>query len=148
EAGGLGTCSPLRAIEAELVDDQKREAGVEAHAVMDGLVGQSGGEVFEQLAAGDVTDALFEQARGQSNALDEPALSQSRLPDKDDILLAADEVALGQGLDLEARDGRIEVPIEGVQRQRFPEVGVLDETFDAALAAQAGLVGQQPMEEL
>ena len=30
----------------------------------------------------------------------------------------------------------------------FAEVGVLDEAFDAALAAQAGLVGEQAMQEL
>ena len=71
-----------------------------------------------------------------------------RLADEDDVLLAADEVALGQGFDLQAGDGGIEVPVEGVQRQRFAEVGVLDEAFDAALAAQAGLVGEEPMQEL
>ena len=71
-----------------------------------------------------------------------------RLADEDDVLLAADEVALGQGFDLQARDGGIEVPVEGAQGQRFAEVGVLDEAFDAALAAQAGLIGEQAMQEL
>ena len=135
-------------IEAKFVNDQQRELGVEANAVVDGLVGQGGGEVFEEFAAGDVTDMLFEHAGRQANALDQPAFSQAGLPDEDDVLLAADEVALGQGLDLQAWDGRVEVPVEGAQRERFAEVGVLDETFDAALAAQAGLIGEQAMQEL
>ena len=36
---------------------KQAELGVEADAVVDGLVGQGGGEVFEQFAAGDVMDA-------------------------------------------------------------------------------------------
>ena len=36
-------------------------------------VRQSGGEVFEELAAGDVADPLFQHARGQADALDQPA---------------------------------------------------------------------------
>ena len=32
--------------------------------------------------------------------------------------------------------------------KRFAEVGVLDEAFDAALPAQAGLIGEQAMQEL
>ena len=35
-----------------------------------------------------------------------------------------------------------------LKRQSFAEVGVLDEAFDAALAAQAGLIGEQAMQEL
>jgi hypothetical protein len=31
----------------EFVNDQERELGIEAHAVVDGLVGQRGGEIFE-----------------------------------------------------------------------------------------------------
>ena len=82
------------------------ELGVEADAVVDGLVGQGGGEVFQEFAAGDVADALFEHARSQADALDQPAFAQAGLADEDDVLLAADEVALGQGFDLQAGDGR------------------------------------------
>ena len=35
-----------------------------------------------------------------------------------------------------------------LKRQRFAEVGVLDEAFDAALPAQSGLIGEQAMQEL
>ena len=35
-----------------------------------------------------------------------------------------------------------------LKRQSFAEAGVLDEAFDAALAAQAGLIGEQAMQEL
>ena len=148
QAGGFRADGAFGAIEAKFVNDQQAELGIEANAVVDGLVGQSRGEVFEQFAAGDVADALFEHARGQADALDQPAFSQAGLADEDDVLLAADEVALGQGFDLQPGDGGIEVPVEAVKRQRFAEVGVLDEAFDAALAAQAGLVGEQPMQEL
>ena len=108
-----GQTAAFDAIEAEFVNDEQAELGVEANAVVDGLVGQGGGEVFEEFAAGDVTDALFEHARGQADALDQPAFSQAGLADEDDVLLAADEVALGQGFDLQTRDGGIEVPVEG-----------------------------------
>jgi len=70
------------------------------------------------------------------------------LAEEDDILLAADEVGLGQGFDLQAGNGWIEVPVEGAQGERFAEVGVLDEAFDAALPAQAGLIGEQAVQEL
>ena len=88
-------------VEAKLVNDEERGSGVEADAVMDRLVGHGGGEVVEEFAAGDVIDALFEHARRQANALDEPAFSQTGLTDEDDVLLAADEVTLGQGFDLQ-----------------------------------------------
>ena len=96
--GQIGT---FDAIEAKLVDDQEGELGIEAHAVVDGLVGQRRGQVFEQLAAGDVTHPLFEHARCQANTLDQSAFSQAALPHKNDVLFAADEVALGQRLDLQ-----------------------------------------------
>ena len=115
---------------------------------MDGLIGQGGGEILEQVAAGDVMDAQFQTASGQANALNQPAFPQAALTDKNDVLLTANEVALGQSLDLQAWDGRVETPVERVQGERLAEVGVLDEAFDAALAAQAGLVGEQPMEEV
>ena len=113
QAGGLRTDGTFDAVEAEFVNDQEAELGIEANAVVDGLVGQGGGEVFEKFAAGDVMDALFEHARGQADALDQSAFAQAALADEDDVLFAADEVALGQRLDLQAWDGGIEVPIEG-----------------------------------
>ena len=70
------------------------------------------------------------------------------MADEDDVLLAADEVALGQRFDLHTGDGRVEIPVEAAQRQRFAELGFLDEAFDAALPPQAGLIGQQTMQEL
>src|SRR5208283_3474336 len=113
---GFRTGSAFGAIEAELVDDEEAELGVEANAVVDGLVGQGSGEVFEEFAAGNVTDTLFEHTRRQADTLDQPAFSQTGLADEDDVLLAANEVTLGERLDLEPRDSGIEVPVEGVQR--------------------------------
>src|ERR1700694_2669017 len=75
-----------------LIDDQQAEFGVEANAVVDGLVRQSSGEILEEFAAGDITDMLFEHAGSQADALDQPAFSQAGLTDEDDVLLAADEV--------------------------------------------------------
>ena len=43
----------------------------------------------------------------------------------------------------------IEVPVEGAQAASASrKLGILDEAFDAALASQAGLIGEQAMEEL
>src|ERR1019366_7523048 len=91
---------------------------------------------------------MLEHTRSHADALDEPALSEAALARKDYVLLAADEVALSQSFDLQSGNRRVEVPVEGTQGQRFAEVGVLDEAFDAALPAQAGLIGEQPVQEL
>ena len=134
QAGCLRTEAAFDAVEPEFVNDQKAEFRVEADAFVDGLVGQGGGEVFEEFAAGNVMDALFEHASGQADALDQSAFAQAGLARKDHVLAAADEVALGQGFDLHTWDGWIEIPVEGAQRQGLAEVGFLDEPFDAALA--------------
>ena len=91
---------------------------------------------------------MFEHAGSQADALNQPAFPQSGLTHDDDVLLATDEVALGQGFDLHPGDGRVEGPVECAQRQRFAEASLLDEPFDAALAAEAGLIGEQTMQEL
>lgn len=91
---------------------------------------------------------MFEHTGRQADTLDEPAFSQAGLTHENNVLVAADEVALGQGLDLHTRDGGIERPVEGGERQGFTEAGVLDEPFDAALAAQAGLIGEQSVQEV
>ena len=131
------------AVKAEFVNDEQAELGMEADAIMDGLIGHGGGEVFQEFAAGDVVDRLFEHARSQADALDEPAFAESGLAEEDDILLAANEIGLGEGFDLQAWTGWIEVPVERAQGQRFAEVGIFDEAFDAALPAQASLIGEQ-----
>ena len=138
----------FHAIEAKFVHNEERKPRVEADAVVDGLIGERGREIFEEFAAGDVVDGVFEQTRGQTDALDEPAFSEARLPDENDVLFAANEVTLGEGFDLHARDGGVEGPVEGGERPGFAEAGVLDEPFDAALASQAGLIGEQSMEEV
>src|SRR5271156_2077762 len=91
---------------------------------------------------------MLEHTRSEANALDEPAFSKTALARKDDVLLAADEVPLSQRFDLESGNRRVEVPVEGAQGQRLAEVGVLDEAFGAALSAQAGLSGEQAVQEL
>jgi hypothetical protein len=68
--------------------------------------------------------------------------ADSRLPDEDDVLFAADEVALGECFNLRAWDRRIEVPVEGTERFQVAKVGVVDAVCDAAGAALAGLFGQ------
>ena len=148
QAGCLRTEAAFDAVEPEFVNDQKAEFRVEADAFVDGLVGQGGGEVFEEFAAGNVMDALFEHASGQADALDQSAFAQAGLAREDHVLAAADEVALGQGFDLHTWDGWVEIPVEGAQRQGLTEVGFLDEPFDAALASRTGLIGEEALQEL
>lgn len=57
QARGLRTEAAFDAIEAELIDNEQGRSGVEADAVVDGLIGQGGREVFEEFAAGDVSVA-------------------------------------------------------------------------------------------
>ena len=58
QAGGLRTQAAFDAVETKFVDDQQLEAGIEADAVVDGLVGQGRGQIFQQIAAGGVKDAI------------------------------------------------------------------------------------------
>src|SRR5271154_4263528 len=76
------------------------------------------------------------------------AFADSRLPDEDDVLLAADEVALGEGFNLRAWERRIEVPVEGTERFQIAEVGVVDAVCEAAGAALTGLFGQEVVQEV
>jgi hypothetical protein len=76
------------------------------------------------------------------------AFADAGLPNEDDVLAAADEVALGEGFELRAWDRRVEVPVESTQRFEIAEVGILDAACDAAGAALAGLVGEQAMQEV
>jgi hypothetical protein len=112
------------------------------------VVGQRGGEVFDEFTAGDVVDAAADDTSLFADALDQMALAYSRLADEDDVLFAADEVALGECFKLRAWDGRVEVPVESAERFEVAEVGILDAACAAAGAALAGLVGEQAVQEV
>ena len=79
QAGGLRTEAAFDAVEPEFVDDQKVELRIEADAFVDGLVGQGGGEVFQEFAAGNVMDALVEHASGQADTLDQIGFCPGRI---------------------------------------------------------------------
>ena len=149
QAGGLRTEAAFDAIEAEFVNDEQAELGIEANAVVDGLVGQGGGEVFEQFAAGDVMDALFQTRKRPGRCFGSVGFCPGRdWPTKTTFCWRRMKSPWARASICTRGMVRIETPVEGAQRQCFAEVGILDETFDAALAAQAGLIGEQAMEEL
>jgi hypothetical protein len=148
QARGVRTQTAFDLVEAKLVDDEQVEAGVEAYALVDGVVSQRGGEIFDELAAGDVVDAVADDTSFFANTLDQMAFAYSRLSNEDDVVLAADEVALSEGFELRAWDRWIEVPVEGTERFRVAEVGILDAACDAAGAALAGLIGEQAVQEV
>ena len=77
QAGSFRADRTFRAIKAELVNDEQTEFGVEADAVVDRLVRQRRGEVFEEFTTGDVTDPLFEHARGQADTLNQSAFNSA-----------------------------------------------------------------------
>ena len=136
QARGLRAEAAFDAIEAKLVNHEQIEPGIEADAIVEDLTAALADQTIQQLAAGDAVDFVAQSASHHYDALDQSALSQTALSDEDDVLLAANEVALSQGFDLHSRDGGIEGPVEGGERCGFAEVGVLDEAFDAALAAR------------
>ena len=148
QAGGLRTEAAFDAVKAEFVNDEEVELGIEADTVREGLVGHRSGEVFQQFAAGDVVDGMLEHARSQADALDEPAFAEAALARKDDVLLAADEVALGQRFDLESRNRRVEVPVECAQGRASRKLASLMRRSMRRCAAQAGLSGEQAVQEL
>jgi hypothetical protein len=76
------------------------------------------------------------------------AFAHAALADEDEVLLAADEVAGGERLDLDAADGGVEVLIELGERLELAEAGLFDAALEAAYTAQAGLIGEQALEEV
>src|SRR5439155_8411950 len=93
QAGSLGTKAAFNAVQAELINDQQVEAGIEADAVVDRLVGQGGGQIFQESTAGRVKDTVAENASDLADVLNQPAFAQARLADEDDDLAATDEVS-------------------------------------------------------
>src|SRR5207253_1163058 len=77
QAGGLRTEGAFDAIQAKFVNDEQAELGIKANAVVDGLVGQGGRQVFEQVAAGDVKNAQLQTASGQADTLNQSAFPQA-----------------------------------------------------------------------
>src|SRR6266540_1284239 len=148
QAGGLRTDAAFNAIEAEFVNDEQVEFGIEADAVVDGAVRQGGRQVFQEFAAGDVMHFEAHRASGLADALDQMTFPHAALADEDEVLMAAQEVAGSERLDLDTADGGVEVPIELGERLKIAEAGALDTALEAAFAAQAGLVGEQAMEEV
>ena len=132
QAGGLRAEAAFNAVEAEFVNDEQIKTSVKADAVVDGLIGQRGREIFEKSAAGDVIDFMTQGTGRLADALDETAFTDAALADEDEILTSADEVARGECLDLDPADGGIEVPIELGERLEIAEAGVLDATLEAA----------------
>ena len=142
QAGGLRTDSTFDAVEAELVDDEQVELGIEANAVVDGAIGERGRQVFQEFAAGDVMHFAALGAGGLADALDQMTFAHAALADEDEVLMAAHEVAGGERLDLDTADGGVEVPIELGEWLEIAEAGVLDALLQAAFTAQAGLIGE------
>ena len=71
------------------------------------------------------------------------------MPREDEVLPAINESAGGQILDLHTLDGLgVEIPIEAGQGLDFGEVSLADAACGAALAAQAGLIGDEAVQEL
>ena len=104
QAGGLRTQAAFNAVQTKFVDDQQLEAGIEADTVVDGLVGQGRGQIFQQSAAGGVKDAITLNASGLTDVLNQPAFAQTGLADEHQVLTAADEVTADQGFDLRPWD--------------------------------------------
>ena len=146
---GVLSLSSFQPIQAELVDDQQVEAGIVAQPPWQRLVRQRGGQVLDQGAAGRVADTQSLSTGSPANALDDPAFAHAALTDKDQVVLAADEVARGQFLDLRALDrGGVELPVEALQGVRIAEAGVADALGDAAFAALVGLFAEEQSREL
>ena len=112
----LGTLAAFDAVEAELVDDDQVETRPVADAAGQGLVGQRLSQVVQQIGTGGVTHAVAQFAVAAAQRLEEMALSHAALADHHEVLVAAEELAGGQLLDLGAVDRRgVELPVEVLQ---------------------------------
>ena len=62
QVGCLRRERPLQAVEAELVDNQPLEPRLIVQPCRQGLVGQAGGEILQQLGAGRIADVVAQHA--------------------------------------------------------------------------------------
>lgn len=139
---------PLDAIEAEFVDNQKIVGSQLSDLARQGLVGERGGQFGQEHGAGEVLDAKAVHTAAAAKGSEQKTLADPRLPDQDEIALAADEVAAGQFFDLRPQHGAFEFPVEAFQETDFAEAGVVNTAFDGAFAALVGEAAEQTMGEL
>ena len=144
QVGGLRGFAAFDLVEGELINDQPVEAGVIADSLRQGVIGQAGGQIDQQIGAGGVADTITHDTSGLANRLDDSAFADPALADQDEVVLAANEGASGQFLDLRAVDRLgIEVPVEVGQRVQLVELGVADATGDGPFATLLSLLGDE-----
>jgi len=149
QVGRLRRVAPLDLLEAKFIDHQQIETGVIPDPFRQGLVRQRRRQVDQQRGAGRVADRVAQHARRLGDRLDQERLAHPRLPDEHQVVLAPDEGAAGQFLDLCAVDGlSIELPVERTQRLAFAEAGLADAMGDTPFAAAVRLLGDEPVQEV
>ena len=111
----LRTLFTLDAVESELVDDEDVPLCVMFEGFVESLISHGSGEFGNHLSGGCIEGAVSERTCAESDGLHEMAFADTGLADENDVGTSSDELRGGELLVLDALNGLVEVPIEGVE---------------------------------
>ena len=128
----LRTLFTLDAVESELVDDEDVPLCVMFEGFVESLISHGSGEFGNHLSGGCIEGAVSERTCAESDGLHEMAFADTGLADENDVGTSSDELRGGELLVLDALNGLVEVPIEGVESFSLGESCGDDTAFDGA----------------
>ena len=82
---------------------------------VESLISHGSGEFGNHLSGGCIEGAVSERTCAESDGLHEMAFADTGLADENDVGTSSDELRGGELLVLDALNGLVEVPIEGVE---------------------------------
>ena len=148
DGAGLSLGFTLQAVEAKFVDQQEVQPRINSQLAIECAICQCCREFLEQFGAGRVANMVPQHAGGLADGLENSALAQSGLADKDDVLSSANEVAGNQLLDgPPIHSLGIERPIESFQGGQLAELRIAQPPIERPLPASRSGLCQQAMEE-
>ena len=136
----LRTLFTLDAVESELVDDEDVPLCVMFEGFVESLISHGSGEFGNHLSGGCIEGAVSERTCAESDGLHEMAFADTGLADENDVGTSSDELRGGELLVLDALNGLVEVPIEGVESFSLGESCGDDTAFDGAFSAPGRLL--------
>lgn len=141
---GLAGALLLDGVVAEVVDDEEVRPSVDLQALGEGVVGQRGDEVGEEVGAGGVPDAMVGGACANREGLRDMAVPDAVLPEQQEVLSALDPVECSEGHHEVSVQPRLEVEVERLESGMVGEFGLFDAAMDAAFRPPVRLGGKDP----
>lgn len=145
--GGGFVGASLDLPKADIVDDQEGRARPALEAAGVGTVGEAGVEVVEEVDAARVADQDSLLAGTQAERLEDMALASAVVAGDHEVVMAAHEVEAREFEDEGLVEGRLEVPVEGLEGLALDEPAGVDAPDDALLKLVSGLKAQDVLKE-